>query len=300
MSLPADPGRKPCRMSASNVKMLNTRLTALRTCIPNCFARLPRSTKDLNRFKATELRQILLYTSPIIFKGLMASDAHYHHLCALNAGCCLLVDPKTAHTENRTAERLLTSFCEESKTLYAASFIVYNVHTLLHLPRIAMTHGSLESVSAYCFENYLGLLKRSVRSARHPMVSLIKGVYERQEANKPNVITKSAPKIHTRYPNNCYLDIIHKKCYEAIEMENDSVLLREYTTYPFYRTPISSDLIGCFKVRNNEYIYVHLKIEVVVNMRRAMRVDLRKMPGFSDRNISVFMGMLHEGHELFP
>lgn len=292
--------RRHCRMSASNVKLLNMRLNALRSCIPNCFARLPRSTADINRYKATELRQILLYTCRIIFKGLMASDSHFHHLCALNAGCCLLVDPITARTENTRAEQLLISFCEQAQTLYGTAFMVYNVHSLLHLPRIAMVHGSLESVSAYNFESHLGILKRSIRSARHPIVSFIKRVYERQEANKSNTYMKSDPIIYKNYPNNFYVDLCRKKCYEVKDISGDSIFLREYVTHPYFRKPIASDVIGCFKVNNNHYNYKTLNRKDVRNMRRAMKIDLTTMPGFDERNTSVVMAMLHDGHELFP
>lgn len=297
---PNDHVKRHCRMSASNISLLNSRLNALRTFIPNCFSRLPRSTREINRFKATELRQVLLYTSTIIFKGLMASDLHYHHLCTLNAGCRLLVDPVTARTENVTAARLLTSFCEEAKTLYGTGFIVYNVHCLLHLPRIAMTHGSLDAVSAYNFENYLRILKLSVRSAKNPIISCIKNVYERQRADKSNILTVSTPVIYTKHPNNCYIDLHRKKCYQVVEITVDGVLLREYKTFPYFRKPISSDLIGCFKAKNDQYNYVTLDETEVIDMRRAMRIDLRQIPGFDEKDVSVFIAMLHEGHDLFP
>lgn len=160
--------RRLCRMSSNNVRIMNSRLLALGKCIPNCFARRPRSTKDLLRYKATELRQLLLYTARVVMNGLMASDRHFIHLCALSTACSLLVDDRTAKTETQTASNLLQFFCEEAKQLYGDDFMVYNVHCLLHLPRIACEFGSLDSISAFCFENYLGELKRGIRSPLNP------------------------------------------------------------------------------------------------------------------------------------
>lgn len=302
MPFQQEPGRRrESRMSASNIKILNSRLVALRRCVPNCFARRPRSTKDLLRFKATELRQILLYTGRVVFKDIMASDELFVNLCTLNAACCLLVDPTTASAKNDLASELLVSFCEQSMRLYGTSFMVYNVHILLHLPRIAMTHGSLDSVSAYSFENYLGELKRSVRSPLHPIVSLIKHVYERQEACKNQMLQEEGnQKIYTKYPNNCYVDNNKKKCFEAISLDGSTVCVKEYIGRPFFREPISSDTIGCYLIKNDAYTYKTIERQTLADKRRAMKIDLSYMAGMKEKNSSVFMSMYHVTHCRFP
>ena len=181
----------------------------------------------------------------------MASDELYVNLCTLNVACCLLVDPTTVTTKNDLAADLLVTFCEQAMQLYGPSFMVYNVHSLLHLPRIAMSHGSLDSVSAYSFENYLGELKRSVRSPFHPCVSLVKHVYERQEACKNQTLQEEGNcQIYTQYPNNCYVDLEKKKCYEVVSLDGSAVQIKEYTGRSFFHEPISSDIIGCFLIKN--------------------------------------------------
>ena len=297
--LAANNTRLRCKMSSTNVKILDSRLEALRSCIPNCFARKPRTTKDLQRYKATELRQLLLYTSRLVFKGLMASDEQYRNLCFLSTGCCLLVDPRTAQTKNEVAKELLERFCESAKELYGTSFLVYNVHSLLHLPRVAMTHGSLDSVSAYAFESYLGEMKRSIKSARHPIFSAVKAVTEKQEAYKSQEIKMPEPKIYKDYPNNCYVDINRNKCYDVFEINGSSVHLREYSTQPFFHQPVSSSLIGCYKIRKLQYKYVNLNVEDVLSMRRGMRVDLNRMPGFEENDEAVCSALLHDGHHRY-
>ena len=92
----AGTGQSKCRMSSRNVDTLNKRMIQLRDFIPNCFSRKPRSFKDFAYFKATEIRQLQLYTAKIVFKNLMATDEIYQNLVTYNSVCALLVDDRTA------------------------------------------------------------------------------------------------------------------------------------------------------------------------------------------------------------
>lgn len=50
------------------IEMLSNSLVSLKSCIPCEFNRKPRALTELDRFKATEFRQFLLYTGPFILK----------------------------------------------------------------------------------------------------------------------------------------------------------------------------------------------------------------------------------------
>ena len=71
-------GRLCVRMSAKNVQILDQRLKFVSMFLPNIFARKCRPTIDVAHYKYTELRQVLLYTGKVIFKGLMASEDLWH------------------------------------------------------------------------------------------------------------------------------------------------------------------------------------------------------------------------------
>ena len=59
------PGPLCCHMSSNQASLISERLLASKEYIPSEFARRPCPLADINRWKATELRQFLLCTGPI-------------------------------------------------------------------------------------------------------------------------------------------------------------------------------------------------------------------------------------------
>ena len=57
--------------------------------MPSEFSRQPRSLKDLDRWKATEFRQFLLYTGPIVLQDIISDNA-YEHFLALSMTLTIL------------------------------------------------------------------------------------------------------------------------------------------------------------------------------------------------------------------
>ena len=72
------------------------------------------------------------------------------------------------HNMTNYAEQLLKKFVETYQVVYPGSNIVYNVHNLIHLANDVWRNGDLDSWSAFRFENYLGKIKRLVRSGNLP------------------------------------------------------------------------------------------------------------------------------------
>jgi len=60
-------GKYNVRMTPTQITLISTSLLSMSQYLPKEFARKPRKLNDVDRFKATELRQLLLYTGPIIF-----------------------------------------------------------------------------------------------------------------------------------------------------------------------------------------------------------------------------------------
>jgi len=123
--------RVMCRMSGQNVSKLNKRLCQMREFIPDTFTRRPRSTVEIPRYKAVELRQLQLYTGKVVFLGLMATDDHYRNICTYNAALALMVDERTARPYHELATYLIEQFAEGCLELYGNAFMVMNSHTAI-------------------------------------------------------------------------------------------------------------------------------------------------------------------------
>ena len=98
--------------------------------MPSEFERQPRDLLEVKRWKATEFRQFLLYSGPIVLKGVL-SKSYYQHFLSLSTSITILCYPTQ---ENRPTEllnyveELLNWFAREAKVLYGIAFLSYNVH----------------------------------------------------------------------------------------------------------------------------------------------------------------------------
>jgi hypothetical protein len=139
------------RLPASSVQLLSSRLVELAKFIPCEFARNPRSITEVDRRKATEFRQFLLYTGIVVLPRVL-SDAVLKHFTLLFVGIMLLISPHFCQKYAKYAQLLLVSFVEETISLYGEDFIVYNIHSLINLADDVKNYGSLDNFSAFPFE----------------------------------------------------------------------------------------------------------------------------------------------------
>lgn len=171
------PGPLRCRMSSSQASLVSDRLLALRDYIPTEFARRPRSLAERNRWKATEFRQFLLYTGPVVLKGVLQSQI-YDNFMLLSTGVYILVSSEYCLRMNDLANSLLISFVQHFSQLFGPEFLVYNVHGLVHLCEDVKIHGNLDLFSSFPYENFLGHLKKMVRGPRNPLTQVIRRLSE--------------------------------------------------------------------------------------------------------------------------
>ena len=188
-------GPAVCKLPKRSVEELSSRLVALRGKMPSEFARQPRSVLDLDRWKATEFRQFLLYTGPIVLKDLL-SDEQFHHFLCLTVGMSILLesDPKQRAEYLEYSKNILTYFVENSAEFYGNTFTVYNIHSLRHLHEdVEGFKCSLNDISAFPFENHLQSIKRMVRNGQNPIAQVTKRLVEKEQG-KP-----TATSSHKRY-----------------------------------------------------------------------------------------------------
>ncbi|XP_037791319.1 uncharacterized protein LOC119586651 [Penaeus monodon] len=65
-------------------------------------------------------------------------------------------------------------------SFYGKEFLVYNVHCLIHLPQDARVFGSLDNISCFPFENFLGKIKKLVRKPSQPLQQVVHRLTEKK------------------------------------------------------------------------------------------------------------------------
>lgn len=115
------------------------------------FNRKPRSLLEVKRWKATEYRQFLFYTGPVIFKSVLPSS-HFNNFLAWCVGSVILAN-EHFHENRETAQSLLKYFVDSFKSLYGSYNMSHNIHNLLHIVNDVKKFGPLDTFSAFPFEN---------------------------------------------------------------------------------------------------------------------------------------------------
>lgn len=155
-------GNLSCRLGSQAVMAISARLVQLREHIPIEFQRKPRGLTEVDRWKATEYRQFLLYTGPIVLQDIL-SPSHYTNFINLSIAMYLMLSPAFCKYYCDFADALMTHFLNEFQQLYGADELVYNVHNLSHLADDVRRYGALDGISAFPFENYMRKLKKICR-----------------------------------------------------------------------------------------------------------------------------------------
>ncbi|XP_076664960.1 uncharacterized protein LOC143367220 [Andrena cerasifolii] len=147
------------KLRRRHISILSTRLKSLNRYCPSDFARRPRAIELCSKYKATEFRQFLLYTGPVILNGVL-EETVYKHFLFLHAAIRVLVSESPSSQHLRFAESALEKFVLRNEELYGPTFNSFNVHGLLHLTNDVRCLGNLDSCSAFPYENNMSIFKK--------------------------------------------------------------------------------------------------------------------------------------------
>ena len=164
---------------------ISKRLKNVKQFTPSDFGRKLRSFEKAKRiWKAHELRQFLLYVGPVVLLGILDKKL-YDHFLKLQVPTLILVNPVLVKNESYLdiAEILLQEFVEEFQELYSARNVSFNVHSLLHVVDEVRKFGPLDSFSAFPFENFIGKVKKMVKSGNKPLEQISNRIYEKKSIN---------------------------------------------------------------------------------------------------------------------
>ena len=268
-------GPRQTAIGSLAIKNLSEALVSLRDQVPVEFARKPRKVSDLDRWKATELRQFMLYTGPVCLRGIL-SDTLYSNFMLLSVGMFILLSPDLCSQYCQYAGELLKVFVENVAKLFGEHTLSYNVHATVHLAEEVRLHGCLDNVSGFVFENYLGKLKKLIRTPNAPLQQVVNRLSERS-LTISNTLVEEMQKEHCdgplpsnfgpclqfrEYCQKQFRLIVNQK--DNCALVGDSVVLVRnfvkkdgecFVVYqkfkklrPFYTYPVASDELGVYSV----------------------------------------------------
>ncbi|EFN70002.1 hypothetical protein EAG_10539, partial [Camponotus floridanus] len=175
-------GELTVRLRNRKVKAISWQLeNVLKLYMPCEFARKPRSLTLVKLWKATEFRNLLLYTGPIALKPSLRKDL-YDHFLVLHVAIRILCSSKLRDFIDY-AHDLLKHFVSSFKLLYGVHNISHNIHGLIHIVEDAKKFGTLDYFSAFKYENYLQTFKKLLKKHDKPLEQIVRR-YTEYEQNK--------------------------------------------------------------------------------------------------------------------
>ena len=190
-------GKKATLKHKLHDDMINAMTAIMLECAETCpseFARRPRSLKDLDRFKATELRTFLCYVGMLVTKGFLNSKKYYNFLLLVCATRIMLTS-NPGEKELEVARKCIRAFVQHFRSVYGASHIVYNVHAASHLPQCAKNYKGLDNISSFPYENYLYKLKCMIRKPGSTLQQVVRRIVENRSTSLPTTSKESTANI---------------------------------------------------------------------------------------------------------
>lgn len=285
-------GNKNIRLPTESVNSVSSHLIAMKSYIPSEFARKPRALHDVDKWKATEFRQFLLYTGIIAMKPVLSATC-YNHFVSLSVAIRILTDSQLCMTFNAYANSLLLWFVSNYGKIYGDEYISHNVHNLIHLANDVRTFGCLDNFSCFKFENHMQKIKKKLHQSGKPLQELSNRVLEElqlpirpyRNVQYPISVYKSNNTIsHLQYKNfkialnkmdDCalvedkfvifILDIFEENCASLIRAK------RFLNPTSFFTVPCSSEKLGIFVI-SNATTYETITIQTTQIIKKCLKI----------------------------
>lgn len=207
----------------------------------------------------------------------------YEHFLRFPDTLAILVCPRLVQHHHLYAKELLSHFVKTAKEIYGPEFIVYNVHSMLHLADDAKAFTGLDKCSAFPFENFNQKIKKMVRSGNRPLSQIVKRLSECNvefETSEANVLTQRS----FQRPNNVFQ--AGKVFVEVLErVSQDEVHCRVYNRLEaLFHVPCDSRTIGVFYTKKMD---THTQVIPTCHLEKPA-IMIHK------EDSATFMRILHE------
>lgn len=194
-------------LNGDQVSLISRRNSKVAKDFPSEFNRVPRILDEIDRWKASEFRSFLLYSSIVVLKNILNSRA-YKNFLKLHIAIRILSDSSICNEFNNYAENLLLEFVVELEQIYGKIFLTYNVHSLLHLAKDVSNYGKLDNFSAFKYENYLYQLKKKVKNGKNILSQLSNRLVEQSIILKEKTNNINMPVLKHPFGENLYKCVI--------------------------------------------------------------------------------------------
>lgn len=272
-------GKPSSKLQFQKISDISEYLSKLSKHVPIEFTRKPRSLLEVKRWKATEYRQFLYYTGPVVLKNSLNNNRYLNFL-TLHVGITILSSRNHFQYLNYASD-LFKYFVKTFKILYGAEHTSHNIHNLLHLTEDVKKFGPLENFSSFPFENFLQSILKTLRKKDKPLAQIIKRnsempknvcanpgpsnfpMYEIEHQNGPLMnfkVTKQYKRIvfehfllKNKEPDNCCSllngDIILIENFVLSMDEKCNIIGRKFmVSRDFYKDPCPSSNLGIYHV----------------------------------------------------
>ena len=102
-------GPRICRHAQQQIQLISDNLVNLNGKLPSEFSRQPRSLDLIDRWKATEFREFILYTGPLVLKDILHEE-YYFHFLTLHCVMRILLSPDDTRNEYMDFAKNLLSY----------------------------------------------------------------------------------------------------------------------------------------------------------------------------------------------
>ena len=160
----------PALLSVTEINELSSILDRTAKYVPYDFNRRPKNFEYLEDYKGTEFRRLLICDGLVIFSKIKPRFRKCFLL--LHAGIYILASPKLIKMYIDSADLFLRRFVKKAEKVFGKQFVVYCVHSAIHLADECRDHGCLEDFSAFRYENHLGVIRKILRSTYKPIQQL--------------------------------------------------------------------------------------------------------------------------------
>lgn len=100
------------------IKLINQRMKIIKEWLSSDFAWIPTDLNNCNTYKATKLREIMLYTGPLLFKYIINVPV-YNTFTVFHFVMRILSCNKTVYSQNEYADSLTKHFVKTFGLIYS-------------------------------------------------------------------------------------------------------------------------------------------------------------------------------------